>query len=99
MAVSVEAAAATDLLDTIEVVGTLEAKFTADVKSEVTGVVTEVYVTEWVPVKRGDKLARLDSRETEAGIETLRAVEAQARVSQNRAQREYERAQQLAGTA
>jgi len=95
VAVSVEAAVATDLLDTIDVVGTLEPKFTADVKSEVTGVVTEVYVTEWVPVKRGDKLARLDSRETEAGIETLRAAEAQAKVGQNRAQREYERAQQL----
>jgi len=95
VAVSVEAAAATDLVDTIEVVGTLEPKFTADVKSEVTGVVTEVYVTEWVPVKRGDKLARLDSRETEAGIETLKAAEAQAKVGQNRAQREYERAQQL----
>jgi membrane fusion protein, multidrug efflux system len=95
VAVSVEAAVATDLLDTIDVVGTLEPKFTADVKSEVTGVVTEVYVTEWVPVKRGDRLARLDSRETEAGIETLRAAEAQAKVGQNRAQREYERAQQL----
>jgi RND family efflux transporter MFP subunit len=95
VAVGVEAATATDLVDTIDVVGTLEPKFTADVKSEVTGVVTEVYVTEWVPVKRGDKLARLDSRETEAGIETLRAAEAQAKVAQNRAQREYERAQQL----
>jgi RND family efflux transporter MFP subunit len=95
VAVSVEPVAATDLEEAIDVVGTLEAKFTADVKSEVTGVVTEVFVTEWVPVKRGDKLARLDSRETEAGIETLRAAEAQAKVSQNRAQREYERAQQL----
>jgi RND family efflux transporter MFP subunit len=95
VAVSVEAVTAADLQETIDVVGSLEAKFTADVKSEVTGVVTEVYVTEWVPVKRGDKLARLDSRETEAGIETLRAAEAQARVSQNRAQREFERAQQL----
>ena len=95
VAVSVEPAAAADLQETIDVVGTLEPKFTADVKSEVTGVVTEVYVTEWVPVKRGDKLARLDSRETEAGIETLRAAEAQAKVGQNRAQREYERAQQL----
>jgi membrane fusion protein (multidrug efflux system) len=95
VAVSVEPVAAADLQETIDVVGTLEAKFTADVKSEVTGVVTEVYVTEWVPVKRGEKLARLDSRETEAGIETLRAAEAQAKVGQNRAQREYERAQQL----
>ena len=95
VAVSVQPVAATDLQETIDVVGTLEAKFTADVKSEVTGVVTDVYVTEWVPVRRGDRLARLDSRETEAGIETLRAAEAQARVGQNRAQREYERAQQL----
>ncbi len=95
VAVSVQPALATDLQDAIEVVGTLEAKFTADVKSETTGVVTDVYVTEWVPVKRGDKLARLDSRETEAGIEALKAAEAQARVNQNRAQREYERAQQL----
>ena len=95
VAVSVEAASATDLQETIDVVGTLEPKFTAEVKSEVTGVVTEVYVTEWVPVKRGEKLARLDSRETDAGIETLRAAEAQAKVAQNRAQREYERAQQL----
>jgi RND family efflux transporter MFP subunit len=95
VAVSVEPAAAADLQEAIDVVGSLEAKFTADVKSEVTGVVTEVYVTEWVPVKRGQKLARLDSRETEAGIETLRAAEAQAKVSQNRAQREFERAQQL----
>jgi RND family efflux transporter MFP subunit len=95
VAVSIEPVAAADLQETIDVVGTLEAKFTADVKSEVTGVVTEVYVTEWVPVRRGDKLARLDSRETEAGIETLKAAEAQAKVGQNRAQREFERAQQL----
>jgi membrane fusion protein, multidrug efflux system len=93
--VSIQPVAAADLQETVDVVGTLEAKFSADVKSEVTGVVTEVYVTEWVPVRRGDKLARLDSRETEAGIETLKAAEAQAKVGQNRAQREYERAQQL----
>jgi membrane fusion protein (multidrug efflux system) len=93
--VSIEQVAASDLEQAVDVVGTLQAKFTADVKSEVTGVVTAVYVTEWVPVKRGDRLAQLDSRETEAGIETLRAAEAQAKVNQNRAQREYERAQQL----
>jgi RND family efflux transporter MFP subunit len=93
--VSVEPVAAADLQDTIDVVGTLEAKFTSDVKSEVTGVVTDVYVTEWVPVKKGARLARLDNRETEAGIETLKAGEAQAQVALNRAKREYERAQQL----
>jgi RND family efflux transporter MFP subunit len=65
------------------------------VKSEVTGTVRDVYVTEWVPVRKGDRLARLDTSETEAGIAALKAVEAQAKVGQSRAQREYERAQQL----
>jgi len=51
-----------------------------------------VYVTEWVPVRKGDKLARLDTTETEAGIAALKAVEAQARVAESRAKREYERA-------
>ena len=95
VAVSVDPVVQADLEQAVDVVGTLEAKFTADVKSEVTGVVTEVYVTEWVPVAKGAKLARLDTRETEAGIEALKAAEAQARVGQNRAKREYERAQQL----
>jgi membrane fusion protein, multidrug efflux system len=95
VAVTVDTVAVADLQESVDVVGTLEPKFAADVKSEVTGVVTDVYVTEWVPVKRGDRLARLDMRETEAGIETLKAAEAQAKVGENRAKREYERALQL----
>jgi membrane fusion protein, multidrug efflux system len=95
VAVAVDPVVQSDLQESVDIVGTLEAKFAADVKSEVTGVVTDVYVTEWVPVKKGARLARLDTRETEAGIETLKAGEAQARVALNRAKREYERAQQL----
>jgi membrane fusion protein (multidrug efflux system) len=57
--------------------------------------VTAVYVTEWVPVRRGDRLAHLDTRETEAGIDALKATVAQARVAESRATREFERAQQL----
>lgn len=95
VAVAVVPAAVANLDDAVDVVGTLEPKFAADVKSEVTGVVTNVYVTEWVPVRRGTPLARLDTRETEAGIEALKATEAQAKVGENRARREYERAQQL----
>ena len=41
----------------------LVAKFRADVKPEYTGIVTDVYVTEWVKVKKGDPLAKLDTRE------------------------------------
>jgi RND family efflux transporter MFP subunit len=81
--------------NTIDVVGSLAPKFSADVKSEVTATVVEVYVTEWVPVRKGDRLARFDTAEVEAGIAALKAVEAQARVAESRAKREYERAQQL----
>ena len=81
VAVTVVPAAASTLTERIEVVGTLEPKFSADVKSEVTGTVTEVYVTEWV---RGEARAHRSRgstrRETEAGIEALKAGEAQARV-------------------
>lgn len=82
-------------VDSVDVVGTLEPKFAADVKSEVTSTVTDVYVTEWVPVKKGQRLARLDTSEIEASITALKAVEAQARVTVSRARREFERAQQL----
>jgi membrane fusion protein, multidrug efflux system len=95
IAVSVIAATASDLTETVDVVGSLVPKFSADVKSEVTGVVTAVYVTDWVPVTKGAALARLDSSETEAAIEALKAIEAQARVVQARARREHERALQL----
>src|SRR5512137_662144 len=81
--------------NSIEVVGTLAPKYAADVKSEVTATVAEVYVTEWVPVRKGDRLARFDTAEVEAGVAALKAVEAQARVGESRARREYERAQQL----
>lgn len=79
----------------VEVIGTLMPKFSADVKSEVTATVTDVYVTEWVPVRKGDRLARFDTSEIDSAITALKAVEAQARVGESRARREYERAQQL----
>ena len=93
--VSAVAVATGSFVDSVEIVGTLEPKFSAEVKSEVTSTVTEVYVTEWVPVKKGQRLARLDTSEIEANISALKAVEAQARVTVSRARREFERAQQL----
>jgi len=95
VAVSAAPVVAGELQESVDVVGSLEPKFFADVKSEVTGTVTAVYVTEWVPVRKGDKLAHLDTRETEAGIDAIKATVAQARVSQARATREYDRARQL----
>src|SRR5512147_1497139 len=95
VAVSVAPVVAAELTETIEVVGSLEPKFSADIKSEVTGTVAAVYVNEWVPVRKGDRLAQLDTRETEATIEALKAMVAQATVAETRAKREFERAQQL----
>lgn len=94
-AVTVAAATVSDLTVSVDVVGSLAPKFEVDVKSEISGLVTRVYVTEWVPVSRGDRLARLDTSETEAGIEALKALEAQARTAEARARREYERATEL----
>ncbi len=95
VAVSVAPVTTADLTESVDVVGSLAPKFYADVKSEVSGIVTAVYVTEWVPVKKGERLARLDTTETEAGIEAIKAGVAQAQVAETRARREYERAQQL----
>lgn len=95
LAVTVSTAAASELTETIDVIGALSPKFFADVKSEITGTVTAVYVTQWVPVRRGAPLARLDASEAEATVEAVRAAEGQARTGEVRARREYERAQQL----
>ncbi|MBF0526859.1 MAG: efflux RND transporter periplasmic adaptor subunit [Deltaproteobacteria bacterium] len=86
------------LNETVEVVGSLAPKFQADVKSEYAGLVKEVYVTEWVKVKKGDKLAVLDNRESQASlnkakaaVEVARANVLQAQVSLSRADREHNR--------
>ncbi|MGE5814339.1 MAG: efflux RND transporter periplasmic adaptor subunit [Acidobacteriota bacterium] len=92
---SVQSVVTADLTEAVDVTGSLAPKFSADVKSEVSGTVRAVYVTQWVPVRKGEALARLDTSEVEAGLEGLRALEAQARVQETRAQREYERAIQL----
>jgi RND family efflux transporter MFP subunit len=98
--VAVEAikAAVGDLIESIEVVGTLTAKFKAEVKSEYPGIVREVYVTEWVPVKSGEPLIRLDAREAEvlarkaqAAVDAARAQVLQAEVAWRRAEREHNR--------
>jgi RND family efflux transporter MFP subunit len=95
VAVTVAPVVTADLVEAVDVVGSLAPKYAADVKSELSGIVSGVYVTEWVPVRKGQPLARLDTSETEAGIDALKAVEAQARVAEVRAKREQERAVQL----
>lgn len=104
LAVAVDAAVAEagDLAQRIEVTGTLKPKYEVDVKSEITGVVKKVYVTEWVQVKKGSPLAQVDTREEEslvkravAALESAKASRLQAVVAENRARRELERMKKL----
>jgi membrane fusion protein (multidrug efflux system) len=98
VAIEITKAERVEFTDGIDVVGSLSPKFSADVKSEFVGIVTEVYVTEWVRVKKGTPLAKIDAREMEiilqksrAAVETAKANLLQAEVAGNRANREYER--------
>lgn len=84
-----------DLTESIAVVGSLTPKKSADLKSQVTATVAEVFVTEWVPVKKGTPLARLDMREEQAGVAALKAALLQAQVAQTRSKRELQRAENL----
>ena len=102
VAVDVVQAQARDLVAGVEVTGSLTPRIESRVKSEYAGIVTEVYVTEWVRVKRGQPLAKLDTREADAvlqraqaAVEAARATVLQAEVGGNRADRESERARNL----
>ena len=95
VAVEVTPAAAGELVQTIDVVGSLAPKFASDIKSEFTAVVSEVYVTEWVQVAKGQPLAKLDTREGELALESARASLLQAEVGETRATRELERTVKL----
>ncbi len=97
-AVEVAKVEVADHSEGIDVVGALAPKFAADVRSEYAGIVTEVYVTEWVKIKKGTPLAKIDSREMEillqkanAAVEMAKATLLQAEVAGNRANREYDR--------
>jgi len=95
VAVEVATVTPTTLTQTVEVVGTLEPRFFADVKSEFTAVVEEVYVTQWVQVSKGTPLAKLDTREADAQLRAAHAMALQAEVGERRAQRELERTLKL----
>ena len=96
--VDVAPAAIASLEGGVDVTGTLVPKFKADVKSEYTGIVSDVYVTEWVNVRKGQPLAKIDTRETEVLLKKAEAAVVvaqsgllQTRVAEARANREYAR--------
>ncbi len=98
IAVETATLAPSSLVEGIEVTGSLEPKFYADVKTQIPGLVKQVFVTEWVRVRKGQPLARIDVAETEAlvkraeaGVESAKAGLAQAQVASTRSNRELER--------
>jgi membrane fusion protein (multidrug efflux system) len=102
VAVEITPVRANNLIEGIEVTGTLTPKFETAVKAEVAGLVREVFVNDWVPVKKGAPLARIDTLEYEAAarragaaVESARATLLEAEVAANRAVREEARMVQL----
>lgn len=102
VAVETKAAAVSSLIDGIEVTGSLEPKYSVDIKTQIPGLVKQVFVNEWVYVKKGQPLARIDVAETEAmvkraeaGIASAKANLAQTQVASNRSEREMSRVLKL----
>ena len=98
VAVEIRSVAPSRVSEGIEVTGSLEPKFSVDVKTQIPGLVRQVMVSEWVHVRRGQPLVSIDVAETEAqyrraeaGIASAKANMAQARVAVNRAERELSR--------
>jgi membrane fusion protein (multidrug efflux system) len=98
VAVEVMTVTGADLVDGIEVTGVLAPKFEAEVKTEIPGLVKELYVTEWVRVRKGQPLARISVTETEAvvkragaNLESAKAAFLEARVAADRSERERQR--------
>lgn len=95
VAVETVAVQADTLAERVAVTGSLAPKRQAEVRSEVAGTVAAVAVTEWVPVRRGDVLARLDPRETAAALAAAKAEAARAEAGAARAVRELARCERL----
>jgi membrane fusion protein, multidrug efflux system len=98
VAVEVMTVSGAELVDGIEVTGVLTPKVEAEVKTEIPGLVKELFVTEWVRVRKGQPLARISLAETEAlvkragaNLESAKASMVEARVAADRSEREKAR--------
>ena len=102
VSVDAEVVATGDVVEGIEVTGTLSPKYQAEIKPEYGGVVTHVYVNDWAKVRKGDPLLKVDTREGEvlllkakAAHEMAKAGQLEAESAVARADREYDRAVKL----
>ena len=105
VAVDTFTAVPADLVDAIAVVGTLVPRTQAEIKSDISGRVVEIMVGEWVHVRRGEPLARVDTQEIDstirkagtvielakANLAAARAGLAEAQVAAERSRREQAR--------
>ena len=98
VAVEARAASTGGITEGIEVTGSLEPKFSVDVKTQIPGLIKQVLVTEWVKVKKGQPLVQIDVAETDAQVKraeaaliAARANLVQAEVAAHRADRELAR--------
>jgi len=73
MRVRAEAARVEPLEETISLVASISANEAIDVKSEVEGTLDSIHFQEGQAVKKGDVLARLDTRKLEAAVEQAEA--------------------------
>lgn len=74
VAVDVQKVAPVKVSSGIEVVGTLAPKFETLVRAEIKSRVTDVYVTQWLPVSAGTVLAKSDTRDIETALSSAKAA-------------------------
>lgn len=84
-----------DVADVYAADATIEAVRQATVSAQINGTVTQFFVDAGDRVKRGQLLARIDTRETDAQVNAGRAGVAQAEASLGQAQLNYDRTQSL----
>lgn len=93
MAIPVTAATATveDLPILLDALGTVQASNTVTVVPQVSGRITEILFREGQEVRRGDILARIDSRSIQAALDQARATRAQRDAQLANARRDLQR--------
>jgi membrane fusion protein, multidrug efflux system len=86
------------IIEGVDVVGSLSAKVESEVKSQIPGLVSDVYVTEGVRVRKNAPLARIEVSEiqvlvkkAQAAVKYATAARIQAEVAAKRAERERAR--------
>lgn len=94
--VEVYAAATRDLVEVVQVAGTIRARHEADVVADVPGRVQAVLVDVGEAVTRGQPLARLESTELALQVRQAEAAVAMARAGQVTAARDFEAAEAVA---